>query len=79
MHFEFSFSTVRNLSLSSNTTMSENALAELNLLYDQPWIRVSPFIIGITFGCFLCKNMQKVRIGIFTATAGEGSDEVSDE
>lgn len=72
LNFEIDFtSSARHLLLSSNTTMSVNALAELNILYDQPWIRISPYIVGITFGCFLCKNMRKARIGIFTATAGK--------
>lgn len=48
-----------------------NDLAETNILYDQPWTRISPYIIGIMFGCFLCKIKGKPNMRMIGAFTGK--------
>lgn len=56
---------------SSVTTEHFDLTDATHMLDGEPWTRISPYIIGIMFGCFLCKLRGKNRLGIFGAFTGK--------
>lgn len=40
----------------------EDQLAIFNGLYDQPWIRIGPYLLGMSFGYILYKKECKINI-----------------
>lgn len=53
------------------TNIDSSLLAELNILFDQPWTRISPYIIGIGVGYYLCKTQNDIRMGLLRAISGK--------
>lgn len=53
------------------TNIDSSLLAELNILFDQPWTRISPYIIGIGVGYYLCKTQNEIRMGLLRAITGK--------
>lgn len=53
------------------TNIDSSLLAELNILFDQPWTRISPYIIGIGVGHYLCKIQNDIRMGLLRAISGK--------
>lgn len=41
-----------------------------NGVYDQPLVRLGPYIFGIFFGCFLCSNNRKLSFNLPFKVAG---------
>lgn len=48
----------------------EDQIAEFNGVYDQPWIRIAPFLLGMCLGYILFKTNETIRLNIFVVVAG---------
>lgn len=54
----------------------EQELVQFNGVYDQPWTRVSPYLLGICLGYILHRSKHAVRMHIGVVGVGEIIDEI---
>ncbi|XP_037028727.1 nose resistant to fluoxetine protein 6-like [Bradysia coprophila] len=48
----------------------EDQIAEFNSVYDQPWTRIAPFLLGMCLGYILFKTNETIRLNIFVIISG---------
>ncbi len=53
----------------------EDQIAEFNSVYDQPWIRIAPFLLGMCLGYILFKTNETIRLNIFVIVTGKSKDQ----
>lgn len=49
----------------------EEELANFNSLYEQPWVRIAPYLLGICLGYILDKKHQKIRMNMAVIICGK--------
>lgn len=55
----------------------EDQIAEFNGVYDQPWIRIAPFLLGMCLGYILFKTNETIRLNIFVVVSGKFFRQIS--
>lgn len=54
--------------ITGNSTVNhlmENQLSNYNMVIDQPWIRIGPYLIGMCFGYFLHLKKSMIKVPKF--------------
>lgn len=49
----------------------ENELAEFNGVYDQPWIRISSYLLGMGLGYIMHKSKEQINMNRFVIICGK--------
>lgn len=54
----------------SSSLSHEEQIADFNSVYDQPWVRIAPFLLGMCLGYILFKTNETIRLNIFVIVTG---------